>query len=145
VDKEKWGNSFKEGGHYYRQGYMLTDLQKTIRIRVTDEQGFITIKGLSIGPSRPEYEYEIPVPEAKELLDAFCNSVVSKLRYKVYHANNLWEVDEFQDENAGLIIAELELESEDDVFELPDWIDKEVTGENKYYDSNLSIHPYKNW
>jgi len=145
TDKEKWQNVIKPDGQLYRQGYILTDPKKTIRIRLTDASGFLTIKGLSVGATRLEYEYTIPPEEAKELLDNFSVSELSKIRYKINHNNKIWEVDEFLGANLGLIIAEIELTSEDEYFDLPEWVGKEVTGEEKYYNSNLTIKPYKNW
>jgi CYTH domain-containing protein len=145
VDKDEWSKSVKDKGHFFRQGYMLTDPAKTIRVRLTENEGFITIKGLSVKASRSEYEYAIPKQDAKELLDNFCTSTISKLRYFVTYQDHLWEVDEFLDDNEGLIIAEIELSSEDEIFERPEWIEREVTQEEKYYNSNLSVNPYKNW
>jgi adenylate cyclase len=145
VDHIKWQQINKPTGQLYRQGYLLTDPNKTIRVRQTTDKGFLTIKGLSIGAIRPEYEYEIPFDEAKELLDNFSISELSKIRYKIIFDNKVWEVDEFLDGNIGLIIAEIELTSEAESFNIPAWIDKEVTGQEKYYNSNLSIEPYKNW
>ncbi len=135
----------KPSGHHYRQGYLLTDPQKTIRVRLTETTGFLTIKGVSVGTTRSEYEYEIPITEAKELLDNFSTSELSKIRYHIEFNNKIWEVDEFLGDNAGLFIAEIELKSEDEVFDLPEWVTKEVTEEKKYYNSNLTINPYKNW
>ena len=145
VDKEKWDLISKPTGQIYRQGYLLTDPVKTIRVRSTEETGFLTIKGISIGATRQEYEYEIPLTDSKELLDNFSVSELSKIRYKISFSNKLWEVDEFLDDNFGLIIAEIELTSEDETFDIPEWIKKEVTGEEKYYNSNLTILPYKKW
>jgi CYTH domain-containing protein len=145
VDLKQWENAEKLPGQYYRQGYLVTDPEKTIRVRLTETKGFLTIKGISVGATRSEYEYEIPLTEAKELLDNFSVSELSKIRYNVMFENKKWEVDEFIGENAGLFIAEIELSSEDEVFELPAWVEKEVTGEEKYYNSNLTINPYKNW
>ena len=145
VDHIKWQQIDKPSGQLYRQGYLLTDPNKTIRVRQTTDKGFLTIKGLSIGAIRPEYEYEIPFDEAKELLDNFSISELSKIRYKIIFDNKVWEVDEFLDGNIGLIIAEIELTSEAESFNMPTWVDKEVTGQEKYYNSNLSIDPYKNW
>ena len=145
VNKEIWQETKKPKGMFFRQGYLLTDPNKTIRVRVTDTKSYLTIKGLSIGATRPEFEYEIPKDEAKQLLDMFAISDLTKIRYKVLFNNKLWEVDEFLGNNMGLIVAEIELESEDEAFDLPNWVEKEVTGENKYYNSNLSLFPYKNW
>lgn len=145
VDHQKWQQIDKPKGQLYRQGYLLTDPNKTIRVRQTTEKGFLTIKGLSIGASRPEYEYEIPFDEAKELLDNFSISELSKIRYKIIFEKKVWEVDEFLGENIGLIVAEIELKSEDEEFGIPEWVAKEVTGQEKYYNSNLTLRPYKDW
>ncbi|MDD2562709.1 MAG: CYTH domain-containing protein [Salinivirgaceae bacterium] len=145
VNHDIWKTLEKPMGHPYRQGYLLTDPDKTIRVRQTNEKGFLTIKGATIGATRPEYEYEIPIGDAKELLDQFAVSELSKIRYKIHFDNKTWEVDEFLCENTGLIVAEIELLSEDEHFTKPNWIDKEVTAETKYYNSNLSTNPYKTW
>jgi len=145
VDTLKWIKSEKGPRHFYRQGYMLAQAEKTIRVRVTDESGFITIKGKTIGASRPEYEYKIPRPDAIELLDQFCSSEVSKYRYTISFGGKVWEVDEFLGDNEGLVVAELELSSEEEQFAVPDWIGEEVTGVEKYYNSNLSNRPFKQW
>jgi CYTH domain-containing protein len=145
IDLEKWQKVEKVPGQYYRQGYLLTDPRKTIRVRMTEGKGFLTIKGISVGATRLEYEYEIPTTDAKELLDNFSDAELFKIRYKIEFKNKVWEVDEFLGDNAGLFIAEIELKSENEVFDLPDWVTEEVTEEEKYYNSNLSINPYKNW
>lgn len=145
VNKDKWNRLDKGAGILYRQGYLLVDPEKTIRVRLGDNRGFITIKGLTIGASRLEYEYEIPAREAMELLDKFCPSDISKIRYKIIHAGKLWEVDEFLGNNEGLIVAEIELTSEQETFDLPDWVGEEVTDQTKYYNASLSIKPYKSW
>lgn len=145
VDLEKWNKLSKPAGHHYRQGYLLTDPNKTIRVRLTDTNGYLTIKGKSSGTSRPEFEYEIPKEEARELLDNFSVSELSKTRYKIEYMNKLWEVDVFEKDNEGLIVAEIELESEKEEFEKPDWVAKEVTEDERYYNSNLTLNPFKNW
>ncbi|MCF6406408.1 CYTH domain-containing protein [Chitinophaga filiformis] len=145
IDVEKWEKIEKPIGQHYRQGYLVTDPQKTIRVRLTDTKGFLTIKGISVGATRSEYEYEIPITEAKELLDNFSISELSKIRYNIVYRGMTWEVDEFLGDNAGLFVAEIELQSEDEVFELPEWVGQEVTEDDKYYNSNLTINPYKNW
>lgn len=145
VDQEKWQQLEKPAGELYRQGYLLTDPQKTIRVRVTPTKGFITIKGITVGATRSEYEYEIPLSEAGELLDNFSAAVLSKTRYKIVYKNKTWEVDVFLGDNAGLIVAEIELESEEEVFEIPEWVGNEVTGDKKYYNANLTIRPYNDW
>ena len=145
VNKDKWQRIHKGPGQLYRQGYILTDPQKTIRVRIADSQGWLTIKGLSVSATRPEYEYPIPPQDAEELLDKFAAAVITKVRFRIPFKNKTWEVDEFLSDNAGLVIAEIELASEDEHFDLPDWVDQEVTSEEKYYNSNLSVNPYKNW
>ena len=145
VDNAKWQKYIKPTGVLYRQGYILTDPEKTIRVRVTEKEGFLTVKGITVGATRLEYEYEIPVDDAKELLDNFSISELSKVRYMLVFAGKTWEVDEFIGDNSGLITAEVELLHEDEKIELPEWIYKEVTGEVKYYNSNLTLTPYKNW
>jgi adenylate cyclase len=145
INHAKWKQVEKPIGDFYRQGYLLTDPNKTIRVRLTNTSAFLTIKGLSVGATRPEFEYEIPMQDAKELLDNFAVSELSKVRYKINFNNKLWEVDEFLGNNLGLIVAEIELKSENETFDLPDWIDREVTGKQKYYNSNLTIVPFKDW
>ncbi len=145
INYEKWQKIEKPLGRTYRQGYLLTDPKKTIRVRLTETNGYLTIKGLSVGATRSEFEYEIPISDAVELLDNFSISELSKIRYKISFENKVWEIDEFLGDNAGLIIAEIELKREDEHFNCPDWIDKEVTGDEKYYNSNLTITPYKYW
>jgi adenylate cyclase len=98
-----------------------------------------------VGATRPEFEYEIPMQDARELLDNFAVSELSKVRYKINGNDKIWEVDEFLGDNLGLVVAEIELKSENEAFDQPDWIDKEVTGEQKYYNSNLTIMPFKDW
>ena len=145
VKKDKWKELEKPSGEIYRQGYLLTDPNKTIRVRQTSAKGFLTIKGLSVGATRPEYEYEIPFEEAKELLDQFAIAELSKIRFKIIIDQHVWEVDEFFGNNEGLIVAEIELSNEEEKFNIPDWIDREVTHEEKYFNSSLVIHPYQNW
>lgn len=145
VDKEKWERSGKGPKRFYQQGYLLTDPVKTVRVRLSDSEAFITIKGATTGASRAEYEYAIPRQDARELLDNFCSAVITKYRYEVPFDGKLWEVDEFLGANAGLLIAEIELATEEETFALPDWVANEVTGEKQYYNSYLSVHPYKSW
>ena len=145
VKKDKWKELEKPSGELYRQGYLLTDPNKTIRVRQTSAKGFLTIKGLSVGATRPEYEYEIPFEEAKELLDQFAIAELSKIRFKIIIDQHIWEVDEFFGNNKGLIVAEIELSNEEEKFNIPDWIDREVTHEEKYFNSSLVIHPYQHW
>ena len=145
VNHEKWRELRKPAGTHYRQGYLVNDAQRTIRIRVTDKQGFITIKGASSGISRKEYEYNIPVEDGIELLDGLAVSEVEKIRYRIDFAGKLWEIDEFLGDNKGLLMAEIELKHEAEDFEKPDWVTLEVSDDAKYYNSNLSVHPFKDW
>ena len=145
VHKDKWNLVSKQKKDFYRQGYLFSDSNKTIRVRQTSHKGYITIKGASIGLIRPEFEYEIPREDAEELLNQFSVSELIKVRYKILFRNKIWEVDEFLGDNLGLIVAEIELEHENEQFEIPDWIANEVTDDNKYYNSCLAKTPYCNW
>ena len=129
------------------QGYLNSDPERAVRIRLTDQTGFITVKGKSneSGLSRFEWEKELSQAEAEALLKRCENTVISKTRYTVAVGAHLFEVDEFLGTNKGLIVAEVELVSEDEKFSKPDWLGKEVTGTAKYYNSNLSITPFCDW
>ncbi|RDC57380.1 CYTH domain-containing protein [Pedobacter chinensis] len=145
INQTEWNQLEKPVGKHFRQGYLLTHPNKTIRVRITETNAWLTIKGISKGTSRLEYEYEIPLSEGAELLDTFAESELEKIRYEISHKGNLWEVDVFSGGNEGLIVAEIELASEDESFELPNWVDTEVTTDSRYYNSNLTISPFKNW
>ncbi|WP_299199632.1 CYTH domain-containing protein [uncultured Amphritea sp.] len=128
------------------QGYIQTADKTTVRIRIMGDKAFLTLKGASKGISRSEFEYEIPVTDARQMLDELCTGpVVYKTRYLITHKSHLWELDIFTGDNQGLIVAEVELDSENEQPELPDWITQEVTGDKRYYNSNLLTHPFKNW
>jgi len=129
----------------YIQGYLLADSEVTIRVRVNDQNGYLTIKGRLQGFSRQEYEYIIPLDEALELLGMCTIPVIDKFRTKVLFEGKIWEIDEFAGENIGLIVAEIELESEDETFSIPHWIGEEVTGDIRYYNSYLARNPFKDW
>jgi len=134
--------------HYLmKQGYLSLSGVSVVRIRVKGEKGFITIKGAvgEGGITRREWEYEVPKHDAEEMLLLCEDAVIVKTRYLVRVGKHTFEVDEFAGENEGLLIAEVELENEDDVFEKPDWLGAEVTGNVRYYNSYLSIHPYREW
>lgn len=129
------------------QGYLSSVPERTVRVRVKGDKGFITIKGIgnTSGASRYEWEKEIPVSEVVELLDICEPGVIDKTRYQVNHDGLTFEVDEFYGDNAGLTVAEVELSSEDQQFSKPEWLGEEVTGDVKYYNSMLMKNPYKNW
>jgi adenylate cyclase len=129
------------------QGYLNSNPERTVRVRIKGNQGYLTIKGKGneTGMSRLEWEMEIPVDEAKMLLNLCESGVISKMRYEVKFGNHVYEVDEFFGENEGLVLAEIELKSEDEAFEKPDWLCEEVTNNEKYYNSYLSKNPFKNW
>jgi adenylate cyclase len=133
-------------GKRYRQGYLSTEPGRTVRVRVAAGRGFITVKGLTVNVTRPEYEYAIPVEDADEMLDTLClKPIIEKVRYTIEHAGLLWEVDEFEGENAGLVIAEVELTEADQTILLPDWIGKEVTDDARYYNASLISNPFTSW
>jgi len=133
-------------GTPYRQGYLSTVPERSVRIRLIRDKGFLTVKGVSVGATRAEYEYEIPAGEAIEMLDNLCERpLIEKTRYRIEHQGLVWEVDEFDGDNAGLIIAEVELDREDQAIALPGWVGKEVTGDPRYYNANLIAHPFASW
>lgn len=130
----------------YRQGYLSTVKERTVRVRTINDKAYLTIKGLTVGASRLEFEYEIPVADAEEMLDSLCEKpLIEKNRYKVDDGTLTWEVDEFFGENEGLIVAEVELQSEDQQFTRPDWVTEEVTSDPRYYNANLIKKPYSRW
>jgi CYTH domain-containing protein len=132
---------------HIKQGFLNSDKNRVVRVRLIDDKAYLTIKGISnhTGTSRLEWEKEIDVNEAQSLLELCEDGVIEKYRYFIKNKNLIFEVDEFLDENDGLIIAEIELESEHQEFEKPDWLGKEVTGIEKYYNANLHKNPFKNW
>ena len=133
-------------GTRYRQGYLNSSKERVVRVRTIDDKGFLTVKGITTGATRVEYEYVIPADDADAMLDVLCEKpIIEKNRYKIQNENHTWEVDEFFGENQGLVVGEVELESEDQPYAKPEWIGDEVTGDPKYFNSNLIQNPYKNW
>jgi adenylate cyclase len=129
-----------------RQGYLAADSERSVRVRVSGERAFLTIKGTLSGFTRAEYEYEIPVADAHELLDGLClRPLIEKTRHTLRHAGVEWVVDAFTGDNAGLVVAEVELESEDQAIDLPAWVGAEVTDDPRYLNVNLARHPYSAW
>lgn len=126
------------------QGYIWSDLDKSLRIRIANNKAFLTIKAGNNPLSRSEFEYEIPLKDAEDLL-ILCDSKIEKTRYLIPQDNLFWELDVFEGENKGLIVAEIELNTEDEQFELPQWIDREVTHESKYLNVELIKHPFSKW
>ncbi|KNY28252.1 CYTH domain-containing protein [Pseudobacteroides cellulosolvens] len=130
----------------YMQGYICSGKGKVVRVRVAGTKGYITIKGPHKGIKRAEYEYEIPLDDAKEMLENLCSKpLIEKDRFKVNYEGFVWEIDEFHGENEGLVVAEIELTDENQHFTTPEWIGKEVTGDSKYYNSSLIKNPYSKW
>ncbi|MFG6466706.1 CYTH domain-containing protein [Roseateles sp. BYS87W] len=129
----------------FSQGYLSRDPARTVRVRVAGDAAFLTIKGRTQGASRAEFEYAVPVADAQALLALCDGPVVEKLRHLCLHAGMTWEVDEFLGANAGLVVAELELQSEDQAFERPAWVGQEVTGDGRYVNANLAVHPFSTW
>ncbi len=133
-------------GKLYCQGYLSREKERTVRVRRVEDKAFLTVKGGSNGPSRLEYEYEIPVEEGQELLDKLCEQpLIEKIRYLVHYAGMAWEVDEFHGDNRGLVVAEIELSSPEQEFEKPSWLGEEVTGDPRYYNSSLCVYPFSSW
>lgn len=129
------------------QGFLNTHPERTVRVRIAGDEAFLTVKGMGndSGTTRFEWETELPTTEATNLIDLCEPVILEKVRYRVPMGNHIFEVDEFLSENKGLTIAEIELQHEDEPFEKPGWLGKEVTGQIKYYNSQLSIIPYNQW
>jgi adenylate cyclase len=133
-------------GTTYRQGYLNSAKERTVRIRTADAQAFITIKGTTVGATRSEYQYEIPFGDAKEMLETLAEKpLIEKTRSKIPVGNLTWEIDEFLGENAGLIVAEVELKSEAQILDKPVWVGDEVTNDPRYFNANLVKKPFTRW
>jgi len=142
------GDSWRAGAHgkRYRQGYLSTVKERTVRVRVAGDQGYVTIKGITIGDTRPEYEYEIPLADANEMIDKLCERpFIEKTRYRIPQGEVVFEVDEFEGVNHGLIVAEVELKSEDQKFDKPGWLGDEVSNDPRYFNANLVAKPFTTW
>ena len=141
------GTDWRSGGSTeYRQGYLSTDKERTVRVRTSGNRAWLTVKGITRSSTRPEYEFEIPAGDARELLDHLClRPLIEKRRFRVEYQGFTWEVDEFFGDNAGLVVAEIELAAEDQPFEKPPWVGEEVTGDPRYFNANLVARPYKSW
>ncbi len=129
-----------------RQGYLSSDPARVVRVRVEGDRAYMTIKGKSVGATRGEWEYPIPLADANELLERLCEQpIVEKYRRRIDFAGNTWEVDEFLGANQGLVLAEIELGDENQQFDKPEWIGADVTDDRRYYNSNLVRHPFSHW
>lgn len=149
VKQEGWRTTT---GAHYRQGYLSIDKVRTVRVRTVhylatgEQHGYLTIKGKSVGGSRPEYEYEIPIADAQEMLNQLCHHpLIEKIRHRIPQDAIIWEIDEFLGENAGLVVAEVELQNIEQPFEKPAWLGEEVTTDLRYFNSSLVTHPFSRW
>ncbi|MCI5851906.1 MAG: CYTH domain-containing protein [Sutterellaceae bacterium] len=144
VKGDAWRSLAK--GKHYRQGYLNSAKERTVRIRTIDDKAFLTVKGPTVGVTRLEFEYPISFEDCTTMLDQLAEKpIIEKTRYKIPMGTHVWEIDEFFGVNAGLIVAEIELESEDTPFEKPEWIGEEVSGDPRYFNSNLVKHPFTTW
>ena len=135
-----------DAGTRFMQGYMANTEKVAIRVRVAGEQAWLALKSASAGIRRLEFEYSLPVADAIQMLNEFClGQVIQKTRYRLPLDGHVWEIDVFHGANEGLVLAEIELENEQESFTLPDWIGTEVSGDKRYYNSYLSQNPYRNW
>ncbi|MBC8393233.1 MAG: CYTH domain-containing protein [Deltaproteobacteria bacterium] len=132
-------------GIAYRQGYLSSVKERTVRVRTARDKGYLTIKGIAAGATRVEFEYEIPRKDADQLLAMCEQPLIEKNRHTLEHNGFIWEVDEFFGKNSGLIVAEIELQSESQAFLKPDWVGEEVTEDTRYFNSNLIKNPYTAW
>lgn len=145
VRSDSWREAADEGTRF-RQGYLIGAEKASVRIRIEGSVANINIKSATLGVRRQEYEYSIPLTEAEEMLDTLCEQPqIEKVRYHVPVGNHTWEVDVFSGDNEGLVVAEVELADEDEVFERPDWLGDEVSDDTRYYNVCLVKHPYKDW
>lgn len=133
-------------GVLLRQGYLSSTPERVVRVRIEGDRALLTVKGRNIGAARGEWEYPIPLFDAQTFLDELCERpIIEKLRYRIPWHGLVWEVDEFLGENAGLVVAEVELHTVDQSFDKPEWVGEEVTEDARYYNANLLRHPYSKW
>ncbi|MGB0868882.1 MAG: CYTH domain-containing protein [Flavobacteriales bacterium] len=145
INKHLWEKAKKPKGEKIMQAYLSSSPESTVRVRSKGNKGYLTVKGKSTGISRVEYEYEIPISDVKKMINTLNLSCIEKIRYEIKIGNHIWEIDEFHGENSGLIVAEIELSNESELFEKPIWILDEVSDDIKYYNSQLLKHPFKQW
>lgn len=142
---DRWRET-ADGGTPFRQGYLVGSEHASVRVRIEGERANLNIKGATLGVRRQEYEYPIPLEEARELLDTLCaKPQIEKVRYLLHHGTHEWEIDVFAGDNAGLVVAEVELSDEDEPFERPAWLGEEVSHDPRYYNVCLVDHPYREW
>ncbi|WP_455380911.1 CYTH domain-containing protein [Acidihalobacter prosperus] len=145
VTSDEWRQHVSKSSNF-RQGYLGAAKTSSVRVRLSDDNANLNIKSVTLGVSRLEYEYQIPVKDAQEMLDKLCHKpLIEKVRHIVYHEGHCWEIDEFYGINQGLIVAEIELDSVDEQFSLPEWAGREVTDEARYYNVALALTPYSEW
>ncbi|HMQ12738.1 MAG TPA: CYTH domain-containing protein [Candidatus Competibacter phosphatis] len=145
VRDERWRREVERSVRM-RQGYLTSDARCSVRVRVAGDQGYLNVKSGTLGIQRSEYEYPIPLAEAEEILDTLCEQpLLEKTRHFVRFGGHLWEIDEFEGDNAGLIVAEVELSRIDEPFDQPDWLGADVSHDIRYYNSQLARHPYRTW
>jgi len=145
VRDDRWRHLGGEGC-LYRQGYLSTDPARSVRVRIAGDEAALTIKGKARGMIRSEFEYPVPVSEAREMLDKLClKPQIEKRRYRIEIDGKCWEIDDFSGENSGLILAEVELDNPGEQIHIPDWIGMEVTDDSRYYNSSLVANPYSVW
>ena len=143
---DSWRSKTQGPGKLYSQGYLCSEPERTVRVRLAGERGVMTVKGLTRGATRTEFEYALPAEDARQMLDELCERpLISKYRHFIHRGEFTWEIDEFLEENQGLVVAEIELEDENQKFDRPAWLGREVTDDPRYYNSNLSLIPFKDW
>lgn len=141
----QWRGSIQQSRQFI-QGYLVDTKKASVRVRLEGEKAYINIKSATLDVTRDEYEYEIPLNDAREMLDNLCDKpLIEKIRHDVMHDNKKWEIDEFQQDNEGLIVAEIELSAVDEVFAMPDWVGQEVSDDVRYYNVCLVKQPYSSW
>ena len=145
LKNDSWKKNLTGTPYYIIQAYLNIEGKNTVRVRIAGDNAFLTIKSRTEGISRQEFQYEIPREEAAELLKLSQTPVIEKIRYEIEYAGMTWEIDEFLGTHEGLYIAEIELESEDQPFEKPEWLGQEVTGDKRYYNSYLADKPFLEW
>lgn len=138
--------SHSEGGADIKQAYIATTDNTVVRVRIAKDKAYLTLKGENVGITRSEFEYEISMKDANDIMAELCSGPsIEKTRYVITHKGHAWELDIFHGDNDGLVIAEIELQTEDEYFEKPDWVGGEVSGDPKYYNSSLLQYPFKQW